>query len=253
MASGANPMREWIIGRNPVMEVLKTKRREVFRLLLAVGLDEKGRIAEITQAARSRKIPVERVPRDKLAGMGENPQGVALEVSRYPYVDISDITNHAERKQEDLFLLMLDLIQNPQNLGTLLRSAEAAGVHGVVIPPHRAAEVTPAVVNASAGATEHLLIAQGNLVQICEDLKKNNAWIIGLEGGLDAKPISEVPLGGPIVLIVGNEGEGMRPLVKETCDFLLSLPMLGNIESLNAAVAGSIVLYQVVLTRQKKK
>ena len=244
-------MKEWIIGRNPVMEVLVTKRREVFRLLLATNVEEKGRVAEMTQMARARKIPVERVARDKLASMGENPQGVALEVSRYPYVDISDITTLAERKQEDLFLLMLDLVQNPQNLGTLLRTAEAAGVHGVLIPPHRAAEVTPAVVSASAGATEHLLIAQGNLVQICNELKKDNAWVIGLEGGEGSKRIQEVPLKGPIVLIVGNEGEGMRPLVKETCDFLLSLPMLGNIESLNAAVAGSIVLYQVVLERQK--
>jgi len=233
------------------MEVLVTKRREVFRLLLATNVEEKGRIAEMTQMARARKIQVERVSRDKLASMGENPQGVALEVSRYPYVDISDITTLAERKQEDLFLLMLDLVQNPQNLGTLLRTAEAAGVHGVLIPPHRAAEVTPAVVSASAGATEHLLIAQGNLVQICKELKKENAWVIGLEGGEGSKRIQDVPLKGPIVLIVGNEGEGMRPLVKETCDFLLSLPMLGNIESLNAAVAGSIVLYQVVLERQK--
>jgi len=244
-------LKEWIIGRNPVMEVLVTKRREVFRLLLATNVEEKGRVAEMTQMARARKIPVERVARDKLASMGENPQGVALEVSRYPYVDISDITTLAERKQEDLFLLMLDLVQNPQNLGTLLRTAEAAGVHGVLIPPHRAAEVTPAVVSASAGATEHLLIAQGNLVQICKELKKDNAWVIGLEGGEGSKLIQDVPLKGPIVLIVGNEGEGMRPLVKETCDFLLSLPMLGNIESLNAAVAGSIVLYQVVLERQK--
>lgn len=233
------------------MEVLVTKRREVFRLLLATNVEEKGRVAEMVQMARARKVPVERVSRDKLASMGENPQGVALEVSRYPYVDISDITTLAERKQEDLFLLMLDLLQNPQNLGTLLRSAEAAGVHGVLIPPHRAAEVTPAVVSASAGATEHLLIAQGNLVQICKELKKDGAWVVGLEGGEGSKRIQDVPLKGPIVLIVGNEGEGMRPLVKETCDFLLSLPMLGQIESLNAAVAGSIVLYQVVLERQK--
>lgn len=244
-------MKEWIIGRNPVMEVLVTKRREVFRLLLATNVEEKGRVAEMIQLARARKIPVERVARDKLASMGENPQGIALEVSRYPYVDISDITTLAERKQEDLFLLMLDLVQNPQNLGTLLRSAEAAGVHGVLIPPHRAAEVTPAVVSASAGATEHLLIAQGNLVQICKELKKDNVWVVGLEGGEGSRRIQDVPLKGPIVLIVGNEGEGMRPLVKETCDFLLSLPMLGHIESLNAAVAGSIVLYQVVLERQK--
>ena len=245
-------MKEWILGRNPVMEVLKTKRREVFRLLLAAGLEEKGRVAEIVRLAKTRKVTVERVSRDKLAGMGENPQGVALEVSRYPYVDMADITDRAAEKGEDLFILMLDLIQNPQNLGTLLRTAEAAGVHGVVIPPHRAAEVTPAVVNASAGATEQLLIAQGNLVQISNELKKKyNVWIVGLEGGPEGKPVHEVPLDGPIAIVVGNEGEGMRSLVKDTCDFLLSLPMRGEIESLNASVAGSIALYQVVLTRQK--
>jgi len=245
-------LKEWIIGRNPVMEVLKTKRREVFRLLLAAGLEEKGRIAEIARLAKTRKIPVEHVSRDKLAGMGENPQGVALEVSRYPYVDLADIIDLASQRGKDLFVLMLDLIQNPQNLGTLLRTAEAAGVHGVVIPTHRAAEVTPAVVNASAGATEHLLIAQGNIVQVSNELKKDyNAWVIGLEGGPEGKPVHDVPLDGPLAIIVGNEGEGMRSLVKETCDFLLSLPMRGEIESLNAAVAGSIVLYQVVLERQK--
>ncbi|KAF0111729.1 MAG: 23S rRNA (guanosine2251-2'-O)-methyltransferase [Chloroflexi bacterium] len=246
-------MKEWIIGRNPVMEVLKTKRREVFRLLLATGVEDKGRINEIVKLATARKIPVERVPKEKLAHMGENPQGIALEVSRYPYVDLADILDLAARKQEDLFILLLDLIQNPQNLGTLLRSAEAAGVHGVIIPPHRAAEVTPAVVNASAGATEHMFIAQGNLVQICGELKEAGAWIVGLEGGSDSKPVHEVPLDGPIAIIVGNEGEGMRALVRESCDFLLSLPMLGKIESLNAAVAGSIVLYQVVVTRQKSQ
>ena len=220
--------------------------------MLASGLEEKGRVAEIVRLAKTRKVSVERVSRDNLAGMGENPQGVALEVSRYPYVDVADIKDLAAEKGEDLFILMLDLIQNPQNLGTLLRTAEAAGVHGVIIPQHRAAEVTPAVVNASAGATEHLLIAQGNLVQVCNELKKNdNVWIVGLEGGPEGKPVHEVPLDGPIAIVVGNEGEGMRSLVKDTCDFLLSLPMRGEIESLNASVAGSIALYQVVLTRQK--
>jgi 23S rRNA (guanosine2251-2'-O)-methyltransferase len=244
-------MREWIIGRNPVIEVLQAKRREVFSLLLAAGVEEKGRISDVLKLAAARKIPVERVPKEKLVHMGENPQGIAVEVSRYPYVDLTDILDIASRKQEDLFVLMLDLIQNPQNLGTLLRTAEAAGVHGVIIPQHRAAEVTPAVVNASAGATEHMLIAQGNIVQIAAELKSAGAWIVGLEGSEGSKPISEVPLNGPIAVIVGNEGEGMRALVRESCDFLLKLPMHGRIESLNAAVAGSIVLYQVVLARQK--
>ncbi len=245
-------MKEWIIGRNPVIEVLQAKRRDVFRLLVASGVDEKGRVHEIMSLAASRKIPIERVPRERLIPMGENPQGVALEVSAYPYADLADIFERAAERKEDLFILILDIIQNPQNLGTLLRTAEAAGVHGVIIPLRRAADVTPAVVSASAGASEHMLIIQENLVRAIDTLKKHDVWVVGLEGSEEARPIEEVPLTGPLALVVGNEGEGMRLLVRESCDFLLKLPMHGRIESLNAAVAGSIVIYQVVLARQKQ-
>lgn len=246
-------MREWIYGRNAVMEALQAKRRDVFKLLLAAGIEEKGRILELQKLAQSRRCPIERVPKERLAKMGESPQGVALEVSGYPYADISDVVLLAQQREEDLFILLLDMIQNPQNLGTLLRSAEAAGVHGVIIPQHRSAEVTPAVVNASSGATEHMLIVQANLAQTIDELKKLDVWVVGLDGGPDSKPIREIRLDGPIALVVGNEGEGMRSLVREKCDFLLGLPMRGHIESLNAAVAGSIVLYQVVLTRENHK
>ncbi len=246
-------MKEWIVGRNPVFEVMQAKRRDVFRLLVATGVDEKGRIHEIMTLAAARKIPLERVPRERLTPMGENPQGVALEVSAYPYVDLNAILERAAERREDLFVLVLDIIQNPQNLGTLLRTAEAAGVHGVVIPLRRAADVTPAVVSASAGASEHMFVAQENLARAIELLKKRDAWIVGLEGSEEAKSIDEVPLTGPLALVVGNEGEGMRLLVRESCDFLLKLPMRGKVESLNAAVAGSIVIYQVVLARQAKK
>lgn len=245
-------MKEWITGRNPVMEAVQAKRRQVFRLLLASGVEEKGRIADLLRLASTRRIPVERVPREKLDRLGENPQGVAAEVSAYPYVDLEDILDRAVSRSEELFVLVLDVIQNPQNLGTLLRTAEAAGVHGVVIPQHRAAEVTPAVVTASSGATEHMLIAQGNISRSLEQLKTAGAWVVGLEGGENARPVSEVPLAGSIAVVVGNEGEGMRPLVRQSCDFLLALPMRGRIESLNAAVAGSIVIYQVLLERQRK-
>jgi 23S rRNA (guanosine2251-2'-O)-methyltransferase len=244
-------LKEWITGRNPVMEVLQAKRRQIFRLLIVSGVEEKGRILEMQRIAAERKIPIERVSRERIEKMAENPQGVALEVSTYPYVDLADITKAAKSKSEDLFVLALDVIQNPQNLGTLLRTAEAAGVHGVIIPTHHAAEVTPAVVNASSGASEHMLIAQGNITHLLLELKEAGAWVVGLEGVKGSKPIQEIPLTGPIVVVVGNEGEGMRALVRETCDFLLSLPMNGRIESLNAAVAGSIVLYQVVLARGK--
>lgn len=242
-------MKEWITGRNPVMEVMQAKRRQVFRLLLASGVEEKGRIAEILRAAALIKVPVERVARERLERLGENPQGVAVEVGVYPYVELYDIYDLAKERNEALFVLVLDVIQNPQNLGTLLRTAEAVGVHGVIIPQHRAAEVTPAVVSASAGASEHLLITRGNIARSLEQLKEAGAWVVGLAEGEDAP--AEVPLGGPIALVVGNEGEGMRALVRQQCDYILSLPMRGRIQSLNAAVAGSIVLYQVLLARQK--
>jgi 23S rRNA (guanosine2251-2'-O)-methyltransferase len=242
-------MKEWITGRNPVMEVMQAKRRQVFRLLLASGVEEKGRIAEILRAAALIKVPVERVARERLERLGENPQGVAVEVGVYPYVELYDIYDLAKERNEALFVLVLDVIQNPQNLGTLLRTAEAVGVHGVIIPQHRAAEVTPAVVSASAGASEHLLITRGNIARSLEQLKEAGAWVVGLAEGEDSS--AEVPLGGPIALVVGNEGEGMRALVRQQCDYILSLPMRGRIQSLNAAVAGSIVLYQVLLARQK--
>jgi len=245
-------MKEWITGRNPVMEVLQARRRQVHKLILAIGVEEKGRIAGVLRIAADRRIPVERVSRDRLDRMGENPQGIALEVGEFPYVDIADILERASTSGEDLFVLVLDLIQNPQNLGTLLRTAEAAGVHGVIIPQHRAAAVTPAVVTASAGASEHMLIAQGNITRSLEKLKQAGAWVVGLAGEQSAVLPGSIPLSGPLAIVVGNEGEGLRELVRQSCDFLLSLPMRGRIESLNAAVAGSIVLYQAMLARQKE-
>lgn len=246
-------MKEWITGRNPVIEVLQAKRRQVFRLLFASGIEEKDKIVEMRRLAQARKIPIEMVPRDNLNKLAENPQGVALEVSAYPYMDISDILENAKEREEELFVLVLDVIQNPQNLGTLLRTAEAAGIHGVIIPQHRSAEVTPAVVTASAGASEHMIIAQANIARTLEDLKKKDVWVVGLEGGEGAKPVEDVPLSGPLALVVGNEGEGMRALVRETCDYLMALPMRGHIESLNAAVAGSIAIYLSLLQRSKPK
>lgn len=242
-------MKEWIAGRNPVMEVMQAKRRQVFRLLIASGVEERGRISEILRVAADSKIPVERVARERLDRLGDNPQGVAAEVSAYPYVELFDILDLSHGRNEPLFVLALDVIQNPQNLGTLLRTAEVAGVHGVIIPQHRAAEVTPAVVSASAGASEHMLITRGNITRSLEQLKEAGAWVVGLEEGGGSPSV--IPLTGPIVVVVGNEGEGMRALVRQHCDFILSLPMRGSIESLNAAVAGSIVLYQVLLARQK--
>ncbi len=248
-------MREWITGRNPVYEVLRARRRDVFRLWLAAGVEEKGKIADILKLAAARKLKVERVPRgqiDELGEAGEQAQGIALETSAYPYAALADIFICAKERREPLFVLVLDMIQNPQNLGTLLRTAEVVGVHGVVMPLARAAGVTPAVVHASVGASEHLRVAPVNLAQAIVELKKAGAWVIGLEGGEEAQPAHSVRLDGPLALVVGNEGEGMRPLVRKSCDVLMRLPMRGQIESLNAAVAGSVALYLALEAREKK-
>ena len=244
-------MKEFIYGRNPVYETLRARRRDVFCLQVAEGVQDKGRLTEILALAAKRKIPVERVPRTRLYKLSESHQGLALEASAYPYVALEDILENAKTRSESLFVLILDTLQNPQNLGTIIRTAEAVGVHGVLIPTHRSAEITPAVVSASAGASEHMLVAQANLAQAIVELKEANAWVVGLDESPDSKDPSEVRLDGPLAVVVGSEGEGIRPLVRQSCDFLLRLPMQGQIESLNAAVAGSVALYLAYLARRK--
>jgi 23S rRNA (guanosine2251-2'-O)-methyltransferase len=244
-------MKELIYGRNPVYETLRAKRRDVFRLQVAEGVQDKGRLTEILDLAAKRKIPVDRVPRAQLDKLSESHQGVSLETSAYPYEELEDILENAKSHSEPLFVLILDTLQNPQNLGTIIRTAEAVGVHGVLIPTHRSAEITPAVVSASAGASEHILVAKANLAQAISELKEVDAWVVGLDQSLESKDPSEVQLDGALAVVVGNEGEGIRPLVRQSCDFLLRLPMQGQIESLNAAVAGSVVLYLAYLARHK--
>jgi len=246
-------MKEWITGRNPIYEALQARRRHFFRLWVAKGIEDKGRVTEIIRTVRGFRLPVEMVDRRQLDPLGENHQGMALEASDYPYADLKDVFNLAEKRGEPLFVLLLDVLQNPQNLGTLIRTAEAVGVHGVIIPPHRAAGVTPAVVTASAGAAEHMLVVQSNLVQAMQAIKDANGWVIGLEGSSDALPAEQLRLDGALGLVVGSEGEGMRALVRKNCDQLLKLPMVGRVDSLNAAVAGSVVLYLAYQARNKNR
>jgi len=244
-------MKETLYSRNAVYETLRAGRRQPISLEIAEGAQEKGRLGEIIQLARERKIPVNRVPRGRLDRLKANHQGVALDVGGYPYADLTEIFEIAEERKEPLFVLLLDTLNDPQNFGTLLRTAEVVGVHGVVIPLARTVGVTPAVVNASSGASEHLLVAQANLHQAITALKDAGAWIIGLEGGGQAESPEKVQLDGAIGLVVGSEGEGMRPLTAKSCDILMKLPMQGKIESLNAAVAGSVALYLTYLARSK--
>jgi 23S rRNA (guanosine2251-2'-O)-methyltransferase len=238
-------MPEWICGRNPIFETLRASRRQFFRLLVAEGVQEKGRLVEILDLCKARKVLVERVLRGRLDALADNHQGVALEASGYPYVALPDILDRAQERGEPPFLLLLDALQDPQNLGTLLRTADAVGVHGVLLPLRHTVSVTPAVVHASSGACEHLLIAQANLAQAVSTLKQANIWVVGLVSDPKTEPIDPANLDGPLALVVGSEGQGLRPLVRDSCDLLRRLPMRGEVASLNASVAGSVALYMV--------
>ncbi|MGB8983189.1 MAG: 23S rRNA (guanosine(2251)-2'-O)-methyltransferase RlmB [Anaerolineales bacterium] len=243
-------MKEFIYSRNAVYETLRARRRDVFQIQIAEGAQEKGRLAEIIQQAKERKIKVERVPRARLDKIHQNHQGVVAEVGGYSYSDEVEILELANRKNEPPFVLLLDSLNDPQNFGTLLRTAEVVGVHGVIIPLAHTVEVTPAVVNASSGASEHLLIGRANLAQAIDALKEAEVWIVGLDqAGAELEPNSR-HLRGALGLVVGSEGEGIRQLVRSRCDIVLKLPMRGRIESLNAAVAGSVALYLAYLARQ---
>ncbi len=245
-------MRETLYGRHAVRESLRAERRDVYRLILAEGLVGNPIIDEILALAKERRIPVETMARrymDSLVG-DENHQGVALDVSDYPYASLYDMLDLAQERQEAPLILLLDLVQDIRNLGSLLRTLEAAGGHGVVIQGRRAAGVTPGAVNVSSGAVEHMLVAQvTNLSQAMAQLKDAGLWIAGLEDVYGAQSYTIVDLTGPLGLVVGSEGEGLRRLVRERCDYLLSIPMRGRINSLNASVAGSLVLYEVLRQR----
>ena len=248
-------MREILYGRQPVREALRARRRQAFKLMLAKGLKTTGLEGEILRLAQQASIPVQRVDRhglDKLGGE-VNHQGLAAEVSGYPYVDLESVLETARENDEPPFLLLLDHLQDPQNLGSLLRSAEAAGLHGVVIPERRAAGVTPAAVRASAGAAEHMHVAQvTNLVRTMEWLKTRDVWLVGLEAAPGAQLHTQADLKGSVGLVVGSEGQGLARLVRETCDYFIRLPMYGQVESLNAGVAGAIALYEADRQRTGK-
>ncbi len=243
-------MKEFLYSRNAVYEALRAGRRQFYRLLLAEGVQEKGRLLDILLLAEQRRIACSRLPRAELDKIHPAHQGVVLEASEFPYANLQDMLDLASQRQQPLLVVLLDSLQDPQNFGTLLRTAEAVGVHGVVLPLARSVTVTPAVVNASSGACEHLLIARHNLAQIMEELKEVGAWLVGLDEEADEKSVLTLPAGEALGLVIGSEGEGLRALVKTKCDFLFRLPMEGQVASLNASVAGSIALYLVYLARR---
>lgn len=239
-------MPEFVYGRWPVMETIRAGRRQIEHLLLTDRLDERGIVAEILSVAQDHSIPVRRVQKrilDDIADEG-NHQGMALRVGPYPYVELDDLLQVAAERNEKPFILLLDLLKDPQNVGGLLRVADAVGVHGVVIQDRRSVSVTPAVVGASSGAVEHLKVAQvTNLVSAMKDLKDNDVWLVGLDIGPNVPPLDRTDLNIALGLVMGSEGEGMRRLVRDTCDLRVTLPMRGRVGSLNVATAGSVALY----------
>ncbi len=245
-------MKELLYGRNAVYEALRAGRRSFFGLQIADGVKPAGRILNIMELAARLNVPATFVPRAKLDKLNANHQGVALEAGEYPYSDLVEILEQPGKQGELPFVLLIDSLQDPQNFGVLLRTAEIVGVHGVIIPLARAVGVTPAVVNASAGATEHLRLAQSNLAQAIDTLKDSDVWIVGLDQeGQEMDEHSDRHLHGSVGLVVGSEGEGLHQLTRKKCDVLLKLPMKGHIESLNAAVAGSVALYLAYMARSQ--
>ena len=247
-------MSELLVGRHAVLEALRAGRRQFYRLWLEGDGQSapKGNLTEVVNLAQKVRIPLRHVEGgifDRIRRAQLNPQGVALETGPYPYSEIDDLLASAKGKQDPL-LLVLDHLEDPRNLGTLFRSGEAFGVDGVVLPDRRAAGITPAVSNASSGAVEHIPVALvGNVNRTIDLLKKSNIWTVGLDLGPGAIPLSDADLSGPLAVVVGNEGKGLSRLAREKCDFCVSIPMAGSVESLNAAIAGSIVLFQAFQAR----
>jgi 23S rRNA (guanosine2251-2'-O)-methyltransferase len=232
-----------IIGRNPVHEAIKSGH-EIDKII--AQKDAEGSIRKILSDAKDRKIPIHYVDKISLDRICDSRghQGIAAYVSPYDYVELDDIIEQAKAKGEDLFVVILDGVEDPHNLGAIIRTANAAGAHGIIIPKRRAASITDTVVKASAGAIEYTPVARvSNIVQTIEKLKAMGAFIAAVD--LGGQLYHKANLKGKIALVLGGEGEGIGRLVGESCDFKVSIPMAGEIESLNASNAAAVLMYEV--------
>lgn len=248
------PVREDLIeGRNAVIEALKSDRT-IEQILIAKG-DVEGSINLIRSLAKDRGIVIKEVDRKKLdlMSVSNSHQGVAAIVTPYKYFSVEDILKYAEEKNEKPFIIILDEIEDPHNFGAIIRSAEVCGAHGIIIPKRRNVGVTPVVYKSSAGAIEHMKIAKvTNINTVIDELKEKGIWVYGAD--MDGENYCfDVDFSGSLALVIGSEGKGMAKLTKSKCDVLTKIPMMGNINSLNASVAGGILMYEVVKQRFKRK
>ncbi len=239
---------EVVAGRNPVVEVLSGDR-DVERIFIADGSE--GSVSKIVALAKEQGVIVDFVPKEKIDAMapGVKHQGVVAKVSEYKYAEMDDVFARAEASGEDPFIIILDEISDPHNLGAIIRTAECAGAHGVVIPKRRAASLTQTVALSAAGAIENMPVVQvTNLARTIEELQDKGIWVGAAD--MDGETYYEANLTGPIAIVIGNEGKGVGRLVKEKCDFVLSIPMYGKINSLNASNAAAVLMYGIRRARK---
>lgn len=241
-----------IEGRNPIIEALKNNRP--IEKIMVNKASKEGSIKKILAMAKENKVIIQEVDRHKLDEMSESHahQGVIAITSAYRYYDLDEILEIPRQNGEDPFFIILDGITDPHNLGSIIRTADAVGAHAVIIPKRRSVQITPIVAKASAGAVEYLPVCKvTNIVNTIKTLKENGLWIAAVD--MDGQTFYQQNLGGPLGLVVGSEGEGISRLVKQNCDFTVSMPMSGNVTSLNASVAGGILLYEVYRQRNAGK
>lgn len=239
---------DYIMGKNPIIEALKAER-DIHKILIAEG-SLRGQMLEITQMAKEAHVIVQFVPKKKLDGMIEgNHQGVIAQVAAYQYAELDDLFALAAKRNEDPFFLLLDEIEDPHNLGSIMRTADATGAHGIIIPKRRAVGLTATVAKLSTGAIEHIPVVRvTNMSRTIDELKEKGVWI----AGTDAKGKSDYrQLDGtmPLGLVIGSEGKGMGRLIRDKCDFLVQLPMAGHVTSLNASVAAALLMYEIYRKR----
>lgn len=242
-------MDDIIFGRRPVLEALKAGH-PIEKILIQHGTQGSG-ISVIYKVAKQNGIPIAQASRGRFRELAneQSTQGVIALVAPKSYVEVEDILEIAKKRNEPPFVLILDEIEDPHNLGALIRTGECAAVHGVVIPKHHAATVNETVMKTSAGAAAHVAVARvSNVARTLDELKQKNLWIVGTDMSCE-NTYFEVDYKGPVGIVIGSEGKGMRRLVKERCDFLVKIPLYGNIESLNASVAGGLLLYEVARQR----
>lgn len=239
---------DYIIGKNPVIEALKSER-DVNKILIAEG-SQTGQMQQVIGLAKAQNVIVQFVPRKKIDQLVEgNHQGVVAQVAAYQYAELDDLFKAAEEKGETPFFLLLDEIEDPHNLGSIMRTADSAGAHGIIIPKRRAVGLTATVAKASTGAIEYVPVVRvTNMANTIDELKERGLWIAGTDanGKQDFRSLDgTMPLG----LVIGSEGKGMGRLIRDKCDFLVSLPMKGHVTSLNASVAAALLMYEVYRKR----